>query len=120
VRAATATLTSELKVSVQIDKPALSPPTWHVEDGVWKEREHEVDFHVTGEAASHYPGELTPKDGSTLYRRGKVTLIKFRNNKEVPKVVLIKLVPAVTVVWSKYCLKPLERGSWVRIPFGEK
>jgi len=78
VSAATATLTSELKVSVQIDKPALSPPTCHVEEGVRKEREHEVDFHVTGEAASHYPGKLIPKDGRTLYRRGKVTLIKFR------------------------------------------
>jgi hypothetical protein len=77
MRAATATLTSELKVSVQIDKPALSPPTCHVE-GVRKEREHEVDFHVTGEAASHYPGKLTPKDGRTVERRGKVTLIKFR------------------------------------------
>lgn len=58
--AATATLTSELKVSVQIDKPALSPPPCHVE-GVRKEREHEVDFHVTDEAASHSPGKLTPK-----------------------------------------------------------
>ena len=78
MRAATATLTSELKVSVQIDKPALSPPTCHVEEGVRKEREHEVDFHVTGEAVSHYSGKLTPKDGRTLNRRGKVTLIKFR------------------------------------------
>jgi len=81
VRAATATLTSKLKVSVQIDKPVLSPPTCHVEEGVRKEREHEVDFHVTGEAASHYPGKLTPKDGRTLHRRGNGTLIKFRKQR---------------------------------------
>lgn len=78
--AATATLTSELKVSVQIDKPALSLPTW-----VRKEREHEVDFHVTGEAASHYPGKLIPKDGRTLYRRGKVTHKISKTTKRFPK-----------------------------------
>jgi len=72
VSAATVTLTSELKVSVQIDKSALSPPTCHVEDGVRKEREHEVHFHVTGEAASHYPGKLIPNDGRILYRRCKI------------------------------------------------
>ena len=78
--AETATLTSELKVSVQTDEPANFPFYTNVEEGVRKESVHEVDFHVTGEAASHYPAKLTPKDERTL-QQGLISSGNFKETK---------------------------------------